>query len=97
MVHYRIVIACCVLLSQLHTIKFTYPTHVQEFLHDLILGLTYFVKFPHPVNLHELFCDLILGLTYPVKLPYPIKSSLCKSTHFSKAIIISSINHSFLA
>ena len=83
-IHYRLVIAYCILLSQLHPVKFTYPTHVQELLYDLILGLTYPVKFPHPVNLHELICDLILGLTYPVKLPYLVKSPLCKSTHFQK-------------
>ena len=34
----------------IHSIQFPYPINIQEFLHNLILGLPFTVKFPYPVK-----------------------------------------------
>ena len=70
-----------------YTIKFTYPINVQEFPHNLSLGLPYSVKFiypvkiPYPVNLQEFLLNIVLGLPYPVKTPYLVKASGRKSAY----------------
>ena len=59
-----------------YPIIFPYPVNVQEFLHDLILSLTYPVKFTLPV-----IFPYSIEFPHPVIFTYPIKALIRKYSY----------------